>query len=181
MRRVLPERKGCVVQLDHKASEDLAKRSGWTEDSLGYARDHGQRKLVRLLEAVKADVEFEGTLLAVRRVPRSPTGVPRREAAHDDRRTETSDKIKKRELEEKKLRARLAAWERFMKAERREIEMRKRGQLGRLLGEPLPGEPPAALERLAEEDRRQGGARGDGELGRRVEGRRSSGAAMGCR
>ena len=101
MWRVRPERKGCVVQVDHKASEDLVKRTGWTEDSLGYARDHGQRKLVRLLEAVKADVEFEGTLLAVRRVPRSPTGVPRREAAHDDRRTETSDKIKKRELEEK--------------------------------------------------------------------------------
>jgi hypothetical protein len=95
LRRVLPERKGCVVQVDHKASEDLAKRTGWTEDSLGYARDHGQRKLVRLLEAVKADVEFEGTLLAVRRVPRSPTGVHRREAAHDDRRTETADKIKK--------------------------------------------------------------------------------------
>ena len=155
MRQVLPERKGCVVQVDHKASEVLAKRTGWTEDSLGYARDHGQRKLVRLLEAVKADVEFEGTLLVVRGVPRSRTGVPRREAAHDDRRTETADKIKKRELEEKKLRARLAAWERFMEAERREIEMRKRGQLGRLLGESLPGEPPAALERLAEGDRRQ--------------------------
>jgi hypothetical protein len=42
-----------------------------------------------------------------------------------------------------------------MDSERREIEMRKRGQLGRLLGEPLPGEPPAALARLAEEDRRQ--------------------------
>jgi hypothetical protein len=154
--RVRLERKGCVVQVDHKASEDLAKRTGWTEDSLGYARDHGQRKLVRLLEAVKADVEFEATLLAVRRVPRSPTGVHRRERAHENRRTETADEIRKRELEEKKLRARLAAWERFMEAERREIEMRKRGQLGsRLLGEPLPGEPPAALERLAEEDRRQ--------------------------
>jgi hypothetical protein len=156
LRRVRPERKGCVVQVDHKASEDLAKRTGWTEDSLGYARDHGQRKLVRLLEAVKADVEFEATLLAVRRVPRSPTGVHRRERAHENRRTETADEIRKRELEEKKLRARFAAWERFMEAERREIEMRKRGQLGsRLLGEPLPGEPPAALERLAEEDRRQ--------------------------
>ena len=143
------------MQVDHKASEDLAKRSGWTEDSLGYARDHGQRRLVRLLEAVKADIEFEGTLLAVRRVPRSPTGVHRKEGALDDRRTESADEIRKRELEAKKIRARLAAWERFMEAERREIEMRKRGQLGRLLGEPLPGEPPAALERLAEEDRRQ--------------------------
>jgi hypothetical protein len=35
LQRVLPERKGCVVQVDHKASEDLAKRLGWTEDSLG--------------------------------------------------------------------------------------------------------------------------------------------------
>ena len=68
---------------------------------------------MRLLEAVKADVEFEGTLLAVGRVPRSPTGVHRREEVHDDRRTETAYEIRKRELEEKKLRARLAAWERL--------------------------------------------------------------------
>jgi hypothetical protein len=33
--------------------------------------------------------------------------------------------------------------------------MRNGGQLGRLLGKPLPGEPPAALERLAEEHRQQ--------------------------
>jgi hypothetical protein len=85
-----------------------------------------------------------------------PKGVHRKGVALDDGdRTETEDEIKKRELEEKKIRARLAAWERFMDSERREIEMRKRGQLGRLLGEPLPGEPPAALARLAEEDRRQ--------------------------
>jgi hypothetical protein len=144
------------VQLDHKASEDIAKRAVWTEDSLGHARDHGQRKLVHLLEAVKADCEFEGTLRTVGGAPRPPTGVHRKGSVLDDeRRTETEDEIKKRELEEKKIRARLAAWELFMDAERREIEMRKRGQLGRLLGEPLPGEPPAALARLAEEDRRQ--------------------------
>jgi hypothetical protein len=142
--------------LDHKASGDFAKSAVWTEDSLGYARDHGQRKLVRLLEAVKADIEFEETLRTAGRVPRPHTGIHQKEAALDDEcRTETDEEIKKRELEEKKIRARLAAWERFMEAERREIEMRKRGQLGRLLGEPLPGEPPAALERLAEEDRRQ--------------------------
>lgn len=111
---------------------------------------------MRLLEAVKADIEFEDTLRDAGRVSRSPEGVHLRNAAHnDDRRAETADEIRQRELEEKKLRARLAAWERFMEAERREIELRKRGQLGKLLGEPLPGEPPAALERLAEEDRRQ--------------------------
>jgi hypothetical protein len=155
LQRVRPERKGHVVQLDHKSSGDIAKRTDWTEDSLGYARDHGQRKLVHLLEAVKADIEFEETLRTVGGAPRPPMGVHRKGAALDDRRTETEDETKKRELEEKKVRARLAVWERFIDAERSEIEMRKRGQLGRLLGEPLPGEPPAALERLAEEDRRQ--------------------------
>ena len=48
-----------------------------------------------------------------------------------------------------------APWERFMQAELRELDLRKGGQLARLLGEPLPGEPPAALERLASEDQRQ--------------------------
>ena len=48
-----------------------------------------------------------------------------------------------------------AAWESFVNAERRELELRKEGQLAGLLGEPLPAESPAALERLAYEDRRQ--------------------------
>jgi hypothetical protein len=39
--------------------------------------------------------------------------------------------------------------------ELRELEKRKGGQLAELLGEALPGEPAAALERLACEDRRQ--------------------------
>ena len=52
-------------------------------------------------------------------------------------------------------RARLVAWESFMRAERREVELRKAGQLARLLGEPLPGEPPEAVLRLVSEDRRQ--------------------------
>src|SRR5919202_4524048 len=43
----------------------------------------------------------------------------------------------------------------FMQAELRELELRKDGQLARLLGEPLPGEAPEALQRLATEDRRQ--------------------------
>ena len=42
-----------------------------------------------------------------------------------------------------------------MQAELQELELRKGGQLGSLLGEALPGEPPAALERLASEDRMQ--------------------------
>ena len=57
--------------------------------------------------------------------------------------------------EQKKWAQQAAAWERFVRTERRELELRKEGQLAKLLGEPLPGEPPAALERLASEDRRQ--------------------------
>ena len=42
-----------------------------------------------------------------------------------------------------------------MREERRELQLRKDGQLAGLLGEPLPGESPAALRRLAFEDQRQ--------------------------
>jgi hypothetical protein len=51
--------------------------------------------------------------------------------------------------------AQLAAWKLFMQTELRELELRKDGQLARLLGEPLPGESPAVLQRLASEDQRQ--------------------------
>ena len=57
--------------------------------------------------------------------------------------------------QEERRRAQLAAWKSFMQAELRELELRKDGQLVRLLGEPLPGEPTVALQRLASEDRRQ--------------------------
>ena len=56
---------------------------------------------------------------------------------------------------EERSRARLAAWEAFMQAERWELELRKNGQLARMLGEPLPGETISLVERLASEDRRQ--------------------------
>ena len=45
------------------------------------------------------------------------------------------------------------AWESYMAAERREIQMRREGHLARILGPALPGESPEELKRLAEEDR----------------------------
>jgi hypothetical protein len=63
---------------------------------------------------------------------------------------------RKREQAEEKSRAQqAAAWERFMQEELRELELRKGGQLAKLLAQALPGEPQAALERLALEDQRQ--------------------------
>jgi hypothetical protein len=56
---------------------------------------------------------------------------------------------------EERSKARLAAWKAFMQQEQREQELRKGGQLSRMLGEPLPGEPPAMMLRLASEDRKQ--------------------------
>ena len=68
---------------------------------------------------------------------------------------ERAKERKRQRAEERKRIEQAAAWEQFMQAELEELELRKGGQLASLLGEPLPGEPPAALERLASEDRRQ--------------------------
>jgi len=208
------------VDLKHRAVEDLAKVATWSEASLRYAREHGQRRVVRLLEAVGAEIELEGALLALPlgehlgpergRVPVKDkglredqrvadmvaevlarqarlrtrrTGEPYEEALEAVLETEAGRRLgelragphgaqsaerwqndmarqrareRARERSEKEKRAqRDAAWERFVRTERRELELRKEGQLAGLLGEPLPGEPPTALKRLASEDRRQ--------------------------
>ena len=62
---------------------------------------------------------------------------------------------RRRARQEECSRAQLAAYKSFMQAERQELELRKDGQLARLLGEPLPGEAPAALQRLTNEDQKQ--------------------------
>jgi len=72
-----------------------------------------------------------------------------------EERSQAQQEERRRAWEEERREARLAAWESFVQEELRELELRKDGQLARLLGEPLPGESPAALQRLASEDRRQ--------------------------
>jgi hypothetical protein len=44
-------------------------------------------------------------------------------------------------------------WEQYIEVERRELEQRRNGQLGRAIGRALPGESHEELERIAEEDR----------------------------
>jgi hypothetical protein len=46
-------------------------------------------------------------------------------------------------------------WEQYMEVERRELEQRRSGQLGRALGRALPGESQEELNRIAEEDQRR--------------------------
>ncbi|MBA2713770.1 MAG: hypothetical protein H0U55_09505 [Rubrobacteraceae bacterium] len=47
------------------------------------------------------------------------------------------------------------AWEYFVRNEQLQLQLRKEGQLARLLGAPVAGELPALLQKLASEDQRQ--------------------------
>src|SRR5215212_5695168 len=76
-----------------------------------------------------------------------------RERAEERRQEQLQER--RRLKEEERIRARKAAWESFMHRERKELELRKEGQLAELLGEALAGESQAALGRLAREDQRQ--------------------------
>ena len=72
---------------------------------------------------------------------------------------ELAEKARKEERsrlrrEEQRL-AQERAWKEFMRSERRELELRKEGQLAERLVGPLTGEPSPALRRLVAEDRRQ--------------------------
>lgn len=60
-----------------------------------------------------------------------------------------------RAQQEERRRGELVAWNAFMQVERRELELRKDGQLAKLLREPLTGDAPAVVQRLVCEDRRQ--------------------------
>ena len=146
------------MDLNHKASEDLTKLAVWSERSLRYARERCQRKLVWLLGAVKADVEFEGALHALppgEHLGPARGGYREEPTRNNDRKIDTPENVRRRGRAQEKSQARVAAWKQFIETERRELRLRQDGQLSGLLGEAQPGEPPAALERLAEEDRRQ--------------------------
>ena len=80
-------------------------------------------------------------------------GMAQERAEERSRRARQEERSRARQ--EECSRAQLAAWKSFMQAELRGLEQRKDGQLARLLGQALPGEPPATLQRLASEDRRQ--------------------------
>jgi hypothetical protein len=84
-----------------------------------------------------------------------PHGDEKAEDWQEDLAHKRAQERKREQLEERQRAQQAAAWEQFMQEELRELEKRKAGQLAELLGEALPGEPPAALRRLADEDTRQ--------------------------
>lgn len=116
------------------------------------------------LRAERTGETVEGALENVTKTEAGQKLGELRDGPHGDERSDRwQEELASKRLEERKLAQRQerdrsqreADWERFMRAELQELELRKDGQLGRLLGEPLPGEPAAALQRLSSEDRRQ--------------------------
>src|SRR5829696_5612461 len=138
--------------VSEMATEVLARQAG------ARARRTGES----LEEALRAVLQTE----AGRHLGRLRDGEHRDESAEqwqpnllreraEERRLARLREERRRLKEEERIRARKAAWESFMRKERREVELRKDGQLAELLGEALAGETPAALQRLAREDQRQ--------------------------
>jgi len=84
-----------------------------------------------------------------------PHGEKKVERWQQDLAHKRAQERKREQVEERQRAQEAAAWELFMREELQELEKRKAGQLADLLGEAMPGEPPAALRRLADEDRRQ--------------------------
>ena len=114
----------------------------------------GQRTGEPFEEALKAVLETE----AGRQLGELRDGPHRDERAEHWQKNLVRERVwerKQERAEEQKRAEQAAAWEQFMQAERRELQLRKEGQLAGLLGEPLLGESPAALQRLAFEDQRQ--------------------------
>jgi hypothetical protein len=107
------------------------------------------------VEALKAVLETE----AGRRLEQLRNGENRDERADQwqpSLQRERAEELRRDRLrEEERSRARQAAWESFMRRERRELELRKEGQLAGLLGNAVAGESSATLRRLVREDQRQ--------------------------
>jgi hypothetical protein len=105
-------------------------------------------------EALKAVLETEAGW-QLKELREGPHRDERAQDWQEDLVRERARERKQKRTEERKQAERAAEWQQFMQEELRELELRKGGQLARLLGEALPGEPPAVLERLASEDKRQ--------------------------
>ena len=133
------------------ATEVLARQAGAIVERTGGSREEALEAVLetragQLLKKLR-DGEHRDEMAA-----QWQANLPRERA--EERRKDRLER-RNRLREEERGRARQVAWESFMRNERRELELRKNGQLVGLLGEALSGESPAALRRLASGDRRQ--------------------------
>jgi len=162
-----PERKECVVDLDHKATGDHSgsERSNAQGNAMQKNQRVGEMAVDVLARqagtrAKRTGEPFEEALKAVLETEAGQQLGELRDGPHREERAQDwhEDLLRERKrerAEERKRVERAAEWEQFMQGELRELELRKGGQLAELLGDPLPGESPTAVRRLASEDQRQ--------------------------
>ena len=137
--------------VSEMATEVLARQAGARAKRTGESLEVALRAVLQT-EAGRRLGQLRNGVHRDERADRWQPSLPRERA--EKRRQDRLDE-RSRLREEERSRARQAAWESFMRKERRELKLRKDGQLAELLGEALAGEPPAALRRLAREDQRQ--------------------------
>ena len=138
--------------VSEMATEVLARQAGTRAKRTGESLEVALRAVLQTEAGRRLERLREGPHRDDRAEQWQPS-LPRERA--EERQQARIREERRRLREEERGRARKAAWESFMSQERRELELRKDGQLAELLGEALAGEPPAALRRLAREDQRQ--------------------------
>jgi len=137
--------------VSEMATEVLARQAAARAKHTGESLEAALRAVLQT-EAGRRLVKLRNGPHRDERADEWQPNLPRERA---EERTQEKLEERRRLQEEERSRARKAAWESFMRRERKELELRKEGQLARLLGEALAGESPAALGRLALEDQRQ--------------------------
>ena len=131
-------------QVSEMAGEVLSRQAAFRAERTG-------EPLEKALESVRGSSAGR-YLEELRNGPHRDERAEQWQAESARKRTKERNQAKQ---EERKRLERDAAWAEFMQTELRELELRKGGQLEKLLGGPLPGESPEALRRLTHQDRRQ--------------------------
>jgi hypothetical protein len=138
--------------ITEMATEVLARQAGTRAKRSGESLEAALRAVLQT-EAGRRLGQLRGGVHRDERAEQWQPSLLRERA--EERRLARLREERRRLREEERSRTRKAAWESFMRKERRQVELRKEGQLAKLLGEALAGEPPAASRRLAREDQRQ--------------------------
>src|ERR671921_1274547 len=137
--------------VSEMATEVLARQAGVRAKQTGESLEEALRAVLQT-EAGRRLGQLRGGNHRDERADEWQPSLARERA--EERRQAQLEERRRLKAEERSL-ARKAAWESFMRRERRELKLRKDGQLAELLGEALAGESQAALRRLALEDQRQ--------------------------
>ena len=138
--------------VSEMATEVLARQASTRAEQTGESSEVA-REAVLQTEAGRRLGELSEGQHSDERADRWQTSLPEERAEERERERLREERRRLREVELD--RARRAEWESFVREERRELELRKDGQLAELLGAPVAGEPPEALRRLVLEDQRQ--------------------------